>query len=135
MSGGWERDGGDVRAARGGGAGRGFEEGDGVVPADVLAGAGEIAEVDEVGAAAEEDVLRVDDFVERGMEIGVGSAADKRLALEERDPGACAGEGNGCSEASGACTDDEDVGDGVLAHPMILALNDWRIPRKKMASF
>jgi hypothetical protein len=90
----------------------------------VLASAGEIAEVDEVGAAAEEDVLRVDDFVERGMEIGVGSAADKRLALEEGDSSACAGEGYRCSKAGGTCSEDEDVGGGMFAHPTILALKD-----------
>ena len=124
----------DVGAARRGGAGGGFEEGNGVVPADVLAGAGEIAEVDEVGAAAEEDVLGVDDFVERGVRVGVGAAAYEGLALEEGDAGSCAGEGHGCSEAGSACAEDEDVGGGVVAHPMILALKDWSMPRKRMAS-
>ena len=93
----------------------GFEEGDGVVPADVLAGAGEVAEVDEVGAAAEEDVLGVDDFVEGGVGIGVGAAADEGLALEEGDVGAGAGESYGRGEACGACADDEDVRSGRFA--------------------
>ena len=114
VAGGWERGGGDVAAAGGGGGGGGFEEGDGVVPADVLAGAGEVAEVDEVGAAAEEDVLGVDDFVEGGVGVGVGAASDEGLALEERDVGAGAGEGDGGGEACGACAEDEDVGGGLL---------------------
>ncbi len=135
VAGGWDAGRSDVRAAGGRGAGGGFEEGDGVVPADVLAGAGEIAEVDEVGAAAEENVLGVNDFVEGGMRIRVGAAADEGLALEQRDAGACAGEGYGCSEAGGSCAEDENVGDGVFAHPTILALRDWRMPRNRMASF
>ncbi len=135
VAGRWERGGGDVAAAGGGGAGRRFEEGDGVVPADVLAGAGEVAEVDEVGAAAEEDVLGVDDFVEGGVGVGVGAAADEGLALEERDAGSGAGEGDGGGEAGGACAEDEDVGGGLVAHPKSLALKDWRMPRERMASF
>jgi hypothetical protein len=116
--------GGDVRAARRGGAGGGFEEGDGVVPADVVAGAGEVAKVDEVGAAAEENVLGIDHLVEGGVGIGVGAAADEGLALEERDTGAGAGEGNRGGETGGACTDDEDVGGGVVDHAVSLAMRD-----------
>ena len=91
VAGRWEPGGSDVGATGRGGAGRGFEEGDGVVPADVLAGAGEVAEVDQVGAAAEQDVLGVDDFVEGGMGVGVGAATDEGFALEERDADARAG--------------------------------------------
>jgi hypothetical protein len=72
----------------------------------VIAGAGEIAEVDEVGAAAKEDVLRVDYLVEGGVGIGVGAATDEGLALEERDASAGTRERDGGGEASGSCSDD-----------------------------
>jgi hypothetical protein len=108
------------RSGASGWRGGGFEEGDGVVPADVFAGAGEIAEVDEVGAAAEEDVLRVDDFVEGGVGIGVGAAADEGLALEERDAWRRHRRGDGGGEAGGACTEDEDIGGGLINHPRAL---------------
>jgi hypothetical protein len=42
---------------------------------------GEFAEIDEISAAAEQDVLGVDDFVERGVGVRVGATADERLAL------------------------------------------------------
>ena len=56
----------DIAAAAARSSGGGLKEGDGVVPADVLVGAGLAQEVDEVGAAAEQHVLRVDDFIEGG---------------------------------------------------------------------
>ena len=134
MAGGREAGGGDIRAPRGGGAGRGFEERDGVVPANVVGGAGKIAEIDEVGTAAEEDVLGVDDFVERGVGIGVSAAADEGFAFEERDTGSSAGESDSRGETGGAGAEDEDVRRGLVGHARILALNDCRMPRKRTAS-
>jgi hypothetical protein len=60
-------------------------------------------EVDEVGAAAEEDVLAVvDDFVGGGVGVGGGSAAYVGAAFEELDLVARGGEGAGCGEAGDA---------------------------------
>ncbi len=104
----------------------------------MLVGAGEVAEVDEVGAAAEQDVLGVDDFVEGGVGVGVGAAADEGLALEERDAGAGAGESDGGGEAGGSCTEDKDVWGELVNHPVghwrSLAWRDWRTPMARMAS-
>ena len=55
-----------------GAAAAGFEEGELVVPADGVGGAGLTDEVKDVGAAAEDDMLGVDGFVEGGVVVGVG---------------------------------------------------------------
>jgi len=41
-----------------------------------------LAEINEVGAAAEKDVLGVDDFVERGVWVGVSATADVGFAFQ-----------------------------------------------------
>ena len=69
-------------------AAAGLEEGEGVVPAEGISGAGLIAEVDQVGAAAEDDVLGVDGLFEGGVLVGVGAASDEGTALEQGDFGA-----------------------------------------------
>lgn len=112
-----------------------LEEGDGVIPANMAVSARELAEVDEVRAASEQDVLGVDDFVERRMKIRVGTTTDKRFALQQRDVCACAGERDGGGETGGSCADDEDVESGLLGHPTSLALKDWRMPMARMLSF
>ena len=80
-----------------------------VVPADGVCEAGLIAEVEEVGAAAEDDVLGVDGLFEGGVVVGVGAAADVGAALEEGDFGAGGGEGGGGGESGYACAYDDDV--------------------------
>ena len=75
----------------------------------VSAGAGLTDEVEDVGAAAEDDVLGVDGLVEGGVVVGVGAAADVGAAFEESDFCAGAGEGDGGGEAGYACAHDDDV--------------------------
>ena len=74
-------------------AAAGLEEGEGVVPAEGIREARLVAEVDQVGAAAEDDVLGVDGLFEGGVFVGVGSAADVGAALEQGDFSASGGEG------------------------------------------
>ena len=66
-------------------------------------------EADEVGAAAEEDVLAVvDDFVDAGMQVGGGAAAEVAAALDELHAIAGFGEGAGSAHAGYAAADDGD---------------------------
>ena len=66
-------------------------------------------EGEEVGAAAEEDVLAVvDDFVDAGVEIGGGAAAEVAAAFDELDVITGFGEGAGGADASDAGSDDGD---------------------------
>ena len=114
---------GDGGGADGASGGCGFEPGLAVVPADFIGEAGLVAEVDEVGAAADEDVLGVDDLVERGMQIGVGATADVGAAFEHRDGDAVLGEGDGCGKAGDARSHDDDFAgelgcSGAMAHPV-----------------
>ena len=60
-----------------------LEKWDGVIPADVFVSVATLEEVDKVGAALDENMLRVDYFVQRSMWIGIGASADVRLALEQ----------------------------------------------------
>ena len=96
-------------------------------------GAGEFAEVDEVGAAAYEDVLRVDDLVECGVRIGVGTAANVRFALEHDGLRPMAGQRDGSCETCNAGADDEHI--CMLIHEdlprdMVALI----MPRPRMAS-
>ena len=50
-------------------------------------------------------MLGVDDFVEGGVRVGIGAAADEGFALKEGDSSACAGKGYRCSEAGSACAE------------------------------
>ncbi len=66
-------------------------------------------EADEIGAAAEEDVLAVvDDFVDAGMQIGGGAAAEVAAALDELHAVAGFGESAGGAHAGYAAADDGD---------------------------
>ncbi len=73
-------------------------------------------EADEIGAAAEEDVLAVvDDFVDAGMQVGGGAAAEVAAALDELHAIAGFGEGAGGAHAGYAAADDGDgAWDGLL---------------------
>ena len=84
---------GEGAGAQDGAAAAGLEEGELVVPADGVGGAGLTDEVEDVGAAAEDDVLGVDGLVEGGVVVGVGSTANVGTAFEESDLGPGAGEG------------------------------------------
>ena len=95
-------------------AAAGLEKDEVVVPADAVAGAGLGAEIEQVGAAAEDDVLGVDGLFEGGMEVGVGSAPELGAALEEGDPCSVSGEGNGGGDAGEATADDEDIRLGCI---------------------
>ncbi len=54
-------------------------------------------------------MLGVDDFVERGMGVGVSTSANVGLALQKSDARARGGERHGCGETSEARADDQDV--------------------------
>ena len=99
----------DPTAARVAG-GRWFEEAKLVVPADRPLGGGLLDQFREVGAAAEDDVLRVDGLAERGMQVGVGAAADEGAAFQESHGCAIAGQRNGGGETSYARADHGHVG-------------------------
>ncbi len=86
VCGGWQRAGTQKGAAT-----TWFEEGKLVVPADRIGHACFLAEIEDVGAAAEDDVLGVDGLFERGMVVGVGSAADVGPALKKSDLGTRSG--------------------------------------------
>ncbi len=83
---------------------RGFPEDEGsrnvrlVVPADGVDCASLGDEVEEVGAAAEDDVLGVDGLVERGVRVGIGATADEGTTFEQGDGCAIASESDGCCE-------------------------------------
>ena len=49
-------------------------------------------QVEEVGAAADDDVLRVDGFAQRRMRVGVGAAADEGAPFQQRHRRAVAGQ-------------------------------------------
>src|SRR6185437_659508 len=78
-------------------------------PVDFVLDADAAIEADEVGAAAEEDVLAVvDDFVDAGMEVGGGASAEVAAALGELHAIAGFGEGAGSAHAGDAAADDGD---------------------------
>ena len=89
----------------------GSEEGEAVVPADGVEDAEAAVEVDERGAAADEDVLAiVDDLAGAGMFVGGGAATEVGAALEEVNAVACVGEGAGGGDSGQASA---DYGDGL----------------------
>ena len=64
----------------------GLNESKAAVPADLVGGADAAIEVDEVGAAAQQDMLAViHDFAGAGMLVGGGAASEVRTALEQGD--------------------------------------------------
>ena len=78
-------------------------------PVNLLFDADPAVETDEVGAAAEEDVLAVvDDFVDAGMQIGRGASAEVAAALDELHAVAGFGESAGCAHAGYAASNDGD---------------------------
>jgi hypothetical protein len=62
-------------------------------------------EIGEVGAAAEDDVLRVNGLAEGRVRVGVGAASDERAALEESYAGSIFRKGNCCGETRGTGSD------------------------------
>ena len=85
------------------GAAAGFEKRHLVVPADVVFDADAAIELDQVGAAAEQDVLAVvDHFPGRGMLVGGGASTEEGTAFEKGDFVAGAGEGSRGGQAGQA---------------------------------
>ena len=84
-------------------------------PVDFVLHADAVIEADEVCAAAEEDVLAVvDDFVDAGMQIGGGAAAEVATALDELHAIAGFSERAGGAHAGDAAADDGDGAGGGL---------------------
>src|SRR5579863_4948877 len=78
------------------GASTGFEERHGVVPADVVAHADALVEIDQVGAGAKQNVLAVvDDLAGSGMLVGGGASAEEGTLLENGDAETGVGQGTG----------------------------------------
>ena len=90
-------------------ASAGFEKDEVVIPAEILAAIGLGEQFEQVGAAAEDDVLRVDGFGEGGMRVGVDAAANFGAALEDGDSGTVPREGYSGGEAGETAAYDEDV--------------------------
>src|SRR5689334_22688467 len=66
--------------------------------------------MDEIGAAAEEDVLAiVHNFAGAGMFIGGGASAHVGAALKESDLNSDMGERAACGEAGETTADDSDI--------------------------
>jgi hypothetical protein len=80
-------------------------------------------EREEIGAAAEEDVLAVvDDFVDAGVEVGGGATSEVAAALDELHAIAGFGEGAGGAHA---CDSAADYGDGARGGLVGLALQGF----------
>ena len=76
---------------------------------DAAENADAAVEGDEIGAAAEEDVLAVvDDFVDAGMQVGGGAPAEIAASLDELHPIAGLSEGACGAHAGYAAADDGD---------------------------
>ena len=115
-------------------AGRGLKPGLAIVPADLLGETGGIAQFDQVGAAADHDVLRVHHLIQRGMQIGAGAAANVGAAFQHGDARAIAGQRYRCSQTGCACPDHHDVALG-RAHPSTLFHAAIIAPRARIVSF
>jgi hypothetical protein len=61
-----------------------------------LVSAGEFADVDEVRATAEHDMLRIDNVIESRMQVGVRATTFVRLTLEKSDAGSSSGKSDCC---------------------------------------
>ena len=88
-----------------------------VVPADGPPSSRLIDEVDEVGAAAQDDVLRVDGLAQRGMRVGVGTSAGKGAALQQRHRGAVIGQRDRGGEASHSRAYHHNIGGSGIRGP------------------
>lgn len=76
-----------------------------------------VDEVDEVGAAAQNDVLRVDGLAQRGMAVGVGPSAGNGAALQKSDRCSIAGQGDGGGEPSRSRAHHHDVRGAGIGGP------------------
>ena len=86
-------------------------------PVDLVIDANAAVEGEEIRVGADKRVLAVvDNFVDAGMEIGAGAAAEIRAALEEGDPQAGLGESAGGAHAGYAAADYRHGLDGPLRH-------------------
>jgi hypothetical protein len=85
-----------------------LDHGHGACPVDFLVDADAAAEGNEIGAATEEDVLAViDDFVDAGMEIGTGTAAEIAAAFNEMHAETGFSEGAGGAHAGDTAANDD----------------------------
>ncbi len=88
----------------------GVEEVKRVLPVDEMFDADAAVEVDEVGAAAEENVLAVvEDFAGFGVFEGAGASAEGFAGFDEGDREAGGFEGNGGGHSRESTADDEDA--------------------------
>jgi len=132
------------RRGEAGGAGEvvaaaaGVDEVDGAFPLDEVADADAAVEVEEVGAAAEEDVLAVvEGFAGLGFFEGTGAPAEDSACFEEGDVEACGFEGDGGGHAGEAATDDDDArrpGGGGVGGKIGLTPGRARSARQPMRS-
>ena len=76
---------------------------------DAIRHADAAIEADEIGAAAEENMLAIiDDFVDTGMQIRAGASAEIAAALDELHAEASLGQGAGCAHAGNTGANDGD---------------------------
>ena len=61
---------------------RGFQKADAVIPAHKAVGSALPAQINQIGAAAQHHVLRINLLLQRRVQVGVRPAADIGLALQ-----------------------------------------------------
>ena len=88
-----------------------------VVPANGPLRGRLLNQLQKVGAAAEDDVLRVDGLAQRGMEVGVGTAADEGTPLQQRHRRAVARQRNSRGQPGHARAHHDDVGGPCIRGP------------------
>ena len=89
-----------------------LDHGHAAVPEDLVGHPDAGIEIDQVGAAAEEDMLAVvDHFASAWMEVGGGAAAQVAAALQDGDAKTGVGQGAGGCQPGHAAS---NYGDGVL---------------------